>query len=204
MELSGSSHRHSGTGLQNFLAPLFEVSGGDVPGTVVIYTGLVNRQPDGFHIVEHLGHCQHSESIGHQLGIFHGTDFHAPPQLKVNNVNDLIRNDDHISRAEAVGSIVGNIDTLLHCKNRLFALTLGILDFTDDKGNIIIHGFQQVIRIVVRHRAFCAKFQVLLNEVFCQSVSGRAFCGIGTLLIGKLLSQHQGRGTVQGTMQSRR
>ena len=115
-----------------------------------------------------------------------------------------IRDDNHVRCAEAVRGVFRNVHPLLHRKQGCPALTLCFLDLLNDEGHIVFHGLHEVIGVVVGHRAFGAQVQVLFNQVFCQSVSSRTLCGVLTLLILELLSQHQRGRAVQSAVQGRR
>lgn len=169
----------------------------------MVEPGLENGQPHYLGVVEQLGLAENTQAVDHELLIVVGKHLNAAAQLEVDDVDVAVGHDNHVSGAETALHILGGVDPLLYGEDGVLAAPPRLLDLALDEGNILVHGLQQLVRVVVGHGTAGALLEVLLDEVFGHRMACGTLGGVGALLILELLLQHQGGGAVQAAVRSR-
>ena len=114
-------------------------------------------------------------------------------ELQVDNVGHLVGDDDHIRRAEAAVHILGGVHALLHQQDGRLARAACVLDLADHEGHILVHSFQQLVRVKLGGWTLGALLEVFVQQVLGHGVTSRTLGGIDAFAFLELLFQQQRR-----------
>ena len=95
----------------------------------------------------------------------------------------------HICSTETVLDSVCKADLQFHSDEWFITVLSCLFDLGDVIFHVIIHGFEQFIRIIIRYRSFGSFLQIFIDEVLCHRMPGTPLCCEGRFFVRKLLLQ---------------
>ena len=184
---------------QNLIRPFQQVGLRQLERIDVFPPGLVDRKPDPLDIKQVSECIQRSERVTFQLTVpgsilARRADQASDPVLEIRDVQQVVRHNQGIRRAEPVLYPFGEIHGLFNADHRIGAQGFGFFHLTQYEGSVAFGGFPHlcVIPCQVFGRILHISAQPFLKQVLAELVRVRSLLRVGTSLVFFLCAQLRG------------